>query len=290
LQPQTVVAGAKYITSPGGVANLTTAGGYKAALARLGAPETASTSYIDLPAFAPTGYQSMVFAANALGAGANLVGADVPVALLPPYYKVAGMFSADVGAWWTDEQGLHARSETPFPGAVLVTGDMASVGVGQTAVLASVLLPSLNRARETANQVKCASNLRQIGMALFMDIDRNQGRYPASLGALIKTQEIGAAVFTCPSDEDNGYQHLNTPDELSEWVNENGQFEFLAAGVQSDKLGPDVMIVMERDGAHGGNGRNALFGDGHVEFLTEDRFQQVLERSTLMIEKAKAGN
>ena len=34
------------------------------------------------------------------------------------------------------------------------------------AVLISILLPSLNRARETANRIKCASNMRQIGQGV----------------------------------------------------------------------------------------------------------------------------
>ncbi len=109
------------------------------------------------------------------------------------------------------------------------------VVIGIIALLISILLPSLNRARETANRVKCGSNLRQIGQALLLYANENRGQYPrtlyvvgsadtlslgndgvassdpfhangpeannipAALFLLIRTQDISSEVFTCPS-------------------------------------------------------------------------------------------
>jgi prepilin-type N-terminal cleavage/methylation domain-containing protein/prepilin-type processing-associated H-X9-DG protein len=52
------------------------------------------------------------------------------------------------------------------------------VVIGIIALLISILLPSLNRARETANRVKCASNLRQIGQAILLYTNDSKGPYP----------------------------------------------------------------------------------------------------------------
>ncbi len=49
------------------------------------------------------------------------------------------------------------------------------VVIGIIALLVSILLPSLARAREAANTVKCSSGLRQIGLALLMYTNDNKG-------------------------------------------------------------------------------------------------------------------
>lgn len=54
------------------------------------------------------------------------------------------------------------------------------VVIGIIAVLISVLLPVLGRVREQGNQVKCQSNLRQLGVAMFQYAGDNKGYFPAA--------------------------------------------------------------------------------------------------------------
>ena len=56
------------------------------------------------------------------------------------------------------------------------------VVIGIIAILISVLLPALSRARMHAVSAQCMSNLRQVGQAIIMYAQENGGWYPVGMG------------------------------------------------------------------------------------------------------------
>ncbi len=83
------------------------------------------------------------------------------------------------------------------------------VVIGIIALLVSILLPALGRARETAVGIKCASNLRSIGQGLFAYANENGGAVPPSY--LYRTFQMDPAAGTeTPSVPAAGYVHWSS--------------------------------------------------------------------------------
>ncbi|QOV87803.1 type II secretion system protein [Humisphaera borealis] len=82
------------------------------------------------------------------------------------------------------------------------------VVIGIIALLMSILLPSLQRAREAGNTTKCLSNLRQLGNAIMNYANENKG-------ALVPCDVRGPATSTTVDSWATllvGYRYLSYPD------------------------------------------------------------------------------
>ena len=158
-------------------------------------------------------------------------------------------------------------------------------------ILAAMLLPALNQAREKARRANCLSNLKQIGLGIAMYADSYNGRMPLDAipsltGSfnLLSNVITSAKVFTCPSDSVSKLTP-NYPLTNSTAIN-NISYSYSIGLIWQDQ--PDSVIALDRMGKgaietsytkaakwnsvtapiapHKDSGGNVLYNDGHVSW------------------------
>jgi prepilin-type N-terminal cleavage/methylation domain-containing protein/prepilin-type processing-associated H-X9-DG protein len=75
------------------------------------------------------------------------------------------------------------------------------------AILASMLLPALSRAKEAAYRIKCVNNLKQISLAARMYVDDNNGLFPPRTDngnrwpTLLRDNYQNLDLLICPTEQ-----------------------------------------------------------------------------------------
>src|SRR5262249_23829982 len=160
------------------------------------------------------------------------------------------------------------KSISPFPGSRMLSEPgimMNAGGPGASALMISILLPSLKRARETANRVKCAANLKAMGQGLLLYANDHQGRYPAKVSGLLD-EELTLDVFVWPSGNNEVPRDVRGGDKqaMADWIDSHSDYVYIGAGKTSN-AGADEIIIYEKAEDHNRAGLNMLYGDGHVD-------------------------
>jgi prepilin-type N-terminal cleavage/methylation domain-containing protein/prepilin-type processing-associated H-X9-DG protein len=144
-------------------------------------------------------------------------------------------------------------------------------------ILAGLMFPALGAAKRKGQSTRCVSNLRQIGIALRLYADDNEGRLPRAqafggvstnmaneLPAMheVLRSALGNAVdvFKCPSDKSGVFEREGSSYEWNTACN----------GRLLHRIGEDQpeeqrqYLLRDREGWHSRGRRNAVFADGRV--------------------------
>jgi len=126
-------------------------------------------------------------------------------------------------------------------------------------IINDFIAPSLLQAQVQAARITCKSNLKIIGMALLMYSNDNKDKFPADLETLLtKTYLNTNKMLICPATKlRDSYIYRGATITLADI--------------------PSMIMVYEKSSNHEG-GRNVLFLDGHVEWVPEERFQELIKK------------
>lgn len=140
---------------------------------------------------------------------------------------------------------------------------------------------------ESDRRALCASNISQIGKALIIYSNENNGQLPPDFATLTNDQLLGMKVFVCPTSR--GKPAIWSDDLQSRRTafsnpKHNG-YIYCADGLTlSDfRLDSNVVLAFELPSNHS-EGLNILFCDGHVEWESTS-----IENVQKMLKDAEAG-
>jgi prepilin-type N-terminal cleavage/methylation domain-containing protein len=148
------------------------------------------------------------------------------------------------------------------------------------AILASLLLPSLARAKGKGQSIKCISNLKQIGLAIRMYADEHEDKFPIAeqnlltpsfpnlsfpsnppmINIVLSNYVSGVMkVFECPNDNFSYFQTQGTSYEYDAALSDTSADR---QQVQNRRVMNDFESVHSPNGTNGA--KNVLLGDGRA--------------------------
>ena len=132
-----------------------------------------------------------------------------------------------------------------------------------------VFSPRLIVCGESAERVRCASHLRQIGQGLQMYAAAHGGAYPPDLGTLYLSPDglLPPETFVCPESHDGPARGVDKK-TTAELLKKNHHCSYVYTGAGFTRAAPPAgaVVAIEYQTNHGDHGVNVLFGDGRVEF------------------------
>jgi prepilin-type N-terminal cleavage/methylation domain-containing protein/prepilin-type processing-associated H-X9-DG protein len=121
------------------------------------------------------------------------------------------------------------------------------------AILASMLLPALARAKEAASRIKCANNLKQLELSLKMYADDNDGLFPPRTNAwrwptLLLEYYRTTNMLLCPTDLLRGppqtdFSSPTMPDRANRSYLINGWNDYFADALITTRCMKELGVV-----------------------------------------------
>ncbi len=121
-----------------------------------------------------------------------------------------------------------------------------------------------------------ALNLHQIGLGILLYSQDFGGQYPDSLATLIVHENLSPNVLIDPESNDIPATGATTQQIIANVAKGGHQtFIYLGAGMTAQTADASTLVAYEPLSVYH-NGTNALFGDGHSEWLTPGQLQTCL--------------
>jgi type II secretory pathway pseudopilin PulG len=147
-------------------------------------------------------------------------------------------------------------------------------------LLAVIVLPPMTTARAAQRQLNCASNLRQISIALQVYAADNNGQFPDTLASLVSANLLKPDALVCPTADSPGVPApAPTINGASAPANALASYNYLGKGMTTAAASnPQTVIVYEPLQNHGAaRGTHVLYANGTISFIVPPLAQQTVQ-------------
>lgn len=205
-------------------------------------------------------YYPILLLGSAAGVSAGRgTGLPIDASMMPTIAEITWDMFGDVSGASVSEHGILNMSHGPWP---IPVPSFGFGGLTSTAVAASILLPSLTKAREVAKRTASATNMRDVWTACCIYAYEHQEKLPPSLEILVEQGYLNANQLRAPGDPGAGtsYKYVT------------------GLNLKTQEPAKTVMIYESWPGMNP-DGVNVLFLDGHIELLSINQLDTRLEET-----------
>ena len=123
-------------------------------------------------------------------------------------------------------------------------------------ILGKLFLGPLQRTALISERMACGTNVSGLGKAILLYANDYDDQLPPDLNTLIEKAEVREKGLMCPG------------------AGQKDSYGYCGDGLDTS-CEPTIITVYDKKGNHAEPGRNVLFLDSHVEWVSEERFQEL---------------
>jgi hypothetical protein len=242
--------------------NITANAAFADAVKNLGAAKYSSFSFGELAKLGTETYPLINEIQELNNRAAGQPKAEIPP---PPFEKIKPFLGTSLGVRWSDKDGFHLASVTPFPGSELLSGEW-----GMMYSMQKFGLTQQERQLAAAG----AANLKKIGTGAAIYAADNNDTYPKDLATLVKSQAISPTALIKNRAKLPAEWNDWTSEKQIEWALENSDFVLVNTG----KVEESARKILAYEKFDDKTAKvNVLYGDAKIELISVTELKEKLK-------------